>query len=225
MQVLCPRRKLYINLEEKHMFHNWFILKRLHSLSGIFPVGAYLCFHLFVNSFAIGGSENFNTIAHLLESMPYVKLIAFALIWVPILFHSILGLYLWKSGAINVERYGYFSNWLYFLQRLTGGIGFVFIAVHWMQTRGENLFFGEPVNYEMMHEVLENGFFVAFYLIGVLSLVFHFANGVRTFLITWGITVGAKSQRLAFYLSGVIFFVLSFITIATIFAFMVPVSG
>jgi succinate dehydrogenase / fumarate reductase cytochrome b subunit len=36
---------------------------------------------------------------------------------------------------------------------------------------------------------------VALYVIGVFSLVFHFANGMWTFAITWGLTISRAAQR------------------------------
>jgi hypothetical protein len=34
-----------------------------------------------------------------------------------------------------------------------------------------------------------------FYVLGLWAAVFHFCNGIWTFCISWGITVGAKAQR------------------------------
>ncbi len=36
---------------------------------------------------------------------------------------------------------------------------------------------------------------VAFYLVSVLLLVFHFANGIWTAAITWGLTISVGAQR------------------------------
>jgi len=37
--------------------------------------------------------------------------------------------------------------------------------------------------------------YFAFYIIGVLAAIYHFANGFFTFLISWGITIGDRSQN------------------------------
>lgn len=198
---------------------NWFILKRLHSLSGIFPIGVYLCFHLFANSFSRFGPEAYNKLAHTLESLPFITFIAAALIWLPILFHAILGVYLCATGSFNVGHYNYSANWMYMLQRITGVIGVVFIAVHWIQTRGSNLVLHKEIEFSLIQDILRNPVFVVLYVIGVLSLVFHFANGVRTALITWGITAAPETQRLAYFLAAAIFVVLSFIGMSSIIAF------
>ena len=38
-------------------------------------------------------------------------------------------------------------------------------------------------------------FAAVFYLVGVLSIVFHFANGLWTAAITWGLTISSRSQQ------------------------------
>ena len=42
------------------------------------------------------------------------------------------------------------------------------------------------------------------YALGVLCSVYHLANGIWTFLITWGITVGPQSQARSGYVCAVI---------------------
>ena len=45
---------------------------------------------------------------------------------------------------------------------------------------------------------------VALYYIGIVSTCYHFANGLWTFLITWGITIGPQSQKKAGYVCAAI---------------------
>lgn len=203
----------------KFMFRYIFLLKRVHSLSGIFPIGVYLCFHLFVNSFATHGPKVFNKIAGFLEGIPFVTLIAALLIWAPILFHAILGIYLCKTGSFNIGKYKYTANWMYVLQRITGFIGVVFIGVHWFQTRGSDLILHKEIGFSMMQEILRNPLFAIFYVAGMLSLVFHFANGIRTALITWGITVSPEAQRVGYFITIGVFVLLSFLGLSSIVAF------
>ena len=41
--------------------------------------------------------------------------------------------------------------------------------------------FGAEVNFDMMAKIFSNPFMFAFYIVGVLSTVFHFANGLWSF--------------------------------------------
>jgi succinate dehydrogenase / fumarate reductase cytochrome b subunit len=61
----------------------------------------------------------------------------------------------------------------------------------------------------MMVDILGNSFMLVFYIIGVVSAAFHFANGMWSFCVTWGITVGPKAQRISTYVWMALFAVLS----------------
>lgn len=132
-----------------------FLLRRLHSLSGIVPIGVFLIGHLTTNSSIAWGAINGRATEHIdpetlkvvgetaarqigtfqhevtwiNESMPFLILIEVTL-WLAIGFHSILGFYYAFSGKGNTGRYKYSSNWRYSLQRWSGYIGIFFIFYH-----------------------------------------------------------------------------------------------
>lgn len=54
-----------------------------------------------------------------------------------------------------------------------------------------------------------------FYIIGIVSSVYHLANGIWSFCITWGITVGKKSQTAVLALSVMVFIILNAMGIMT----------
>ena len=90
---------------------------------------------------------------------------------------------------------------MFVLQRVTGIFLFVFIALHVYETRYQ-AFLDESLKEEFfthMKELLSSPFYFGLYLAGILSAAFHFANGLWTFGIVWGITAGEKAQRLSSY--------------------------
>ncbi|WNS78529.1 succinate dehydrogenase cytochrome b558 subunit [Domibacillus sp. DTU_2020_1001157_1_SI_ALB_TIR_016] len=196
-----------------------FFYRRLHSLLGVIPVGVFLIQHLVVNHFATKGPEAFNQASHFMENLPFRYALEVFIIFLPILFHAIYGLYIAFTAKNNVSRYGYFRNWMFTLQRVSGVVTLVFIAWHVWETRIQ-AFFGTEVNYDMMANILDHPAMLAFYIVGVLSTVFHFANGLWTFGVSWGLTVTPRSQRISTYVTLGIFIVLSLISIRTIFAFV-----
>ena len=108
-----------------------FWLRRLHSLSGIVPVGAFLLEHILVsNATAIGGPAAYARQVRFLASLPLVPVLEIFGIWLPILFHALYGFYIWYRGEINVGDYPWTGNWMYTLQRWTGGIAFLYIIWH-----------------------------------------------------------------------------------------------
>lgn len=196
-----------------------FLNRRLHSLLGVIPIGVFLMQHLVVNHFATGGAESFNKAADFMGNLPFRIVLETVIIYLPILFHAIYGLYIAFTAKNNASRYGYFRNWMFLLQRVSGVITLIFITWHVWQTRVAAAF-GAHVNYDMMADILSSPFMLAFYLIGVISTIFHFANGLWSFLVSWGITVSPRSQVISTYFTIGVFVVLSIIGIRTILAFV-----
>jgi succinate dehydrogenase cytochrome b subunit len=174
-----------------------FALRRLHSLTGVFPIGLYVLVHLGINSFAASGSEVYDAVAEALESLPYLLFVEIPFIWAPILFHGLYGIVIWIRGKPNALRYTYPNNWMYWLQRWSGIVAFVFIGWHFWQTRLANYLYGVPVDFRMMADVLADPKWLAFYVVGLVAVSFHLANGLRTFLLTWGAVAGDRARRAA----------------------------
>ena len=97
-----------------------FWLRRLHSLTGVFPIGLYVIIHIGINSFAASGADVYDELAHFLESLPYLILIEIPFIWLPILYHSFYGIYVHAAGRANPFQYPYPNNLMYSLQRWSG---------------------------------------------------------------------------------------------------------
>ena len=165
---------------------NEFYLRRLHSLLGIIPIGAFLIVHLMINHQATQGAEAFNKAAGFMESLPFLLVTELILIYIPILYHGLYGIHIAFTAKENIGHYSLFRNWMFALQRLTGIIAFVFIFVHLWQTRLQKLFFGKEISYDMMHQTLQNPIWVIVYIICVIAVIFHFSNGIWSFLVTWG---------------------------------------
>src|SRR5690606_2506683 len=91
--------------------------RRLHSLLGVIPVGLFLIQHLVVNHFATKGADSFNKAAHFMESLPFRYVLEIFVIFLPLLFHAIYGIYIAFTAKNNASRYNFFRNWMFVLQR------------------------------------------------------------------------------------------------------------
>ncbi|MEI2664627.1 succinate dehydrogenase cytochrome b558 subunit [Rossellomorea sp. LJF3] len=196
-----------------------FNYRRLHSLLGVIPVGLFLTQHLVVNHFATGGEESFNQAAHFMESLPFRYFLEIFIIFLPLYFHAIYGIYIAFTSKNNASRFGYFRNWMFLLQRVSGVITFIFVTWHIWETRVAAAF-GAEVNFQMMENILSNPLMLGFYVLGVLSTIFHFANGLWSFCVSWGLTVTPRSQLIATYVTIGIFVALSVVGMRAIFAFV-----
>ncbi|MBU8905101.1 succinate dehydrogenase cytochrome b558 subunit [Desertibacillus haloalkaliphilus] len=198
-----------------------FMNRRLHSLLGVIPVGLFLVQHLVINHFATGGASAFNQAAQFMENLPFRYFLEIFLIFIPLLYHAIYGLYIAFQARNNTSKYGYFRNWMFLLQRVTGVITLIFVVWHVWETRIQAAL-GVHVDYNMMADILSSPFMLVFYIVGVVSTTFHFANGLWSFAVSWGITVTPRSQQIATYVTLGIFVVLTFIGIRAILAFINP---
>lgn len=196
-----------------------FYLKRLHSLLGVIPIGVFLVQHLMVNHFAVYGEESFNRAAGFMAGLPFIIILEIFIIYLPILYHAILGIYIAFTAKNNVSSYGFFRNWMFMLQRITGIIALIFIAWHVWETRIQIGLGRAELDYSLMEGILSSPFMFWFYIIGVLSSVFHFANGLWSFFVSWGITQSAKSQKIMTYAVLIVFFAVSYIGIRTLIQF------
>lgn len=203
-----------------------FYLRRLHSLSGILPIGLFLVFHLFANSTAIVSEENYNALINFLRTLPFVEYIEWAVLYIPIIFHAAYGILIYTTAKPNHWQYSHLENWRYILQRVTGLIAMVYIYYHIMQFKTvEDLDYNYVANTLSSTQVIPllpeipfiNPFSIYwFYVIGLFSINYHFANGIWGFCITWGITVGKQAQRVVAWLSVLVFIVLMILSMTTI---------
>ncbi len=185
-----------------------FALRKLHSLLGIVPIGFFLCFHLFENSLSMKGGGYFTEhVIHKIGDMPYVGLMEIVFIALPILFHGIYGVIIWYRGKGNVLRYGYFRNWMYGTQRVSGVIAFLFILCHVWTTRIQVLI-NDAVTKDNLFEYLAGNLgdpaYLILYVVGIIASVTHLSNGIWLALITWGITIGPRSQKISSGICAVI---------------------
>lgn len=113
----------------------YFVLKRLHSLTGVVPIGLFLLEHFFTNSRALQSGAAFDQAAAELARIPYVALVEALGIWAPIAFHMVLGVIIATTGQANVGKHGYARNWQYVLQRVSGIVLVFYILFHTWMTR------------------------------------------------------------------------------------------
>jgi succinate dehydrogenase / fumarate reductase cytochrome b subunit len=195
-------------------------LRRLHSLSGIVPVGAFLAFHLYENYTATKGADAYNRMTRTLQDLPFAVAMEVLIIVVPLFFHGIYGLFITSTAKPNVISNPYVRNAMYFFQRVTGVIVFAFILFHLWTTRLVQLQDHESLDlFRQVQSAVANPWIYAFYLAGILSATFHLANGIWSFSIVWGLTIGPKAQRRMQYVSTAVFLVLSYIGVWGIQAF------
>jgi succinate dehydrogenase / fumarate reductase, cytochrome b subunit len=216
-----------------------FVVRRIHSLLGLVPVGAYMVLHLAINFSIVDGpltyQRNVNQIHELGRTT--VQAIVWIFILLPILFHGLVGLAIVLRGERNFVYYPYVANFRYSLQRWTGVIALLFIVYHVFEMNGwfEFGWWREHVALPLggarfdPHDaaptaamaIQASALMGMFYTLGVLSCVYHFANGLWTAGITWGVWTTPHSQRWSSYLCGAFGVVLALISVVSLYNMMV----
>jgi succinate dehydrogenase / fumarate reductase cytochrome b subunit len=190
-------------------FSRTFILRKLHQVTGIVPLGIFYFVHIYTNSTAMSGARVFNEHVQDIHNMPYLLFIEILGIFVPLLYHSGYGVIISGEARVNVGHYGYARNWFYLLQRISGAFLFFFLIFHILNFRfgmipglnttpvaGHADLAFSIVSHEFQSDII---FFV--YVLGVLATAWHLAYGLFLFAVDWGIVIGEKAQKFALYAS------------------------
>jgi succinate dehydrogenase / fumarate reductase cytochrome b subunit len=201
-----------------------FIWRRLHSLLGIVPIGAFLLEHLLSNFEALKGPMAYGAQVKFLNSLPLVRVLEWVFIFIPILYHGIYGVYIWLRGRSNVVYYPYAGNWLYVAQRWTGIIAFAYIVQHVLRQRflGADLPNNPGMAFAKVQHELANPIMLAVYVIAMIAVCWHFAYGIWLFAAKWGITSGETARRRFGWACLAFGIVLSVFGLASIWAFVGP---
>jgi succinate dehydrogenase / fumarate reductase cytochrome b subunit len=207
-----------------------FILRKLHQLSGIVPLGVFLLEHFYTNSKALAGAEQFNTAVAELQAIPYILFIEIGGIFIPLIYHAVYGLVITIEARPNNLAYPYPRNWFYLVQRITGVVLFFFIAFHVLNFRFGMIPGLNTVSVahrpDLAFDIVSREFHMVpiflVYVIGITATVWHLANGIWLFLVDWGITIGERAQRVAGYACLGFGVVLLFVGINAAVAFIRP---
>lgn len=201
-----------------------FFWRRLHSLSGIIPVGAFLIEHFVSNAFATNGPKAYADQVKFLTGLPFVLWLEIIGIYIPLAYHSLYGFYIWFRGESNVSQYPWAGNFMYSAQRWTGAITFFYILWHTytMRFHGIHLLTNSQAAFHKVQAELQSPWAGAFYVIGITAASWHFAYGLYLFCAKWGITVSERSRRRFGVVCWGIAIVLIAVGMATLSAFFRP---
>ena len=174
-----------------------FLLRRLHSLSGVIPIGAFLLEHFISNAEAFKGPIAYGKQVEFLNSLPGVFLLELFFIWIPILYHALYGIYIWYRARVmlrvirgaatgstprNAGRASSPSSTWCNTPGTCASPG-VHLPTHPMQA------------FAKVQGEFQNPLMVAFYAVGIIAASWHFSYGLWLFAAKWGITTGERARR------------------------------
>lgn len=176
---------------------NSFLWRRLHSLTGIIPIGAFLIEHILSNFETVHGPLAYGKQVLFLNSLPLVRVLEWGLIFIPLAYHALYGVFIWLRGRTNVDVYPWAGNWGYLAQRFTGVVALAYIIQHVIRQRfmGVQLPEHPGAAFAKVQHELSNPWMVAIYVVAMVCICWHFAYGVWLFAAKWGITPGEKARK------------------------------
>ena len=178
-----------------------FVLRKLQSLSGFLPLCIFLLFHVVANATAIAGPDVYYGFIHIMGNIPGIIVLEVLIIFLPLLVHGLMGLYIVFTGRNNPMQYPYFRNRMFFFQRVSGVVIFVFLIYHVLTVK-----YGSDHSAALMmvnlYEQFHSPIFGAFYIIE------YATKRYRSNCVNWGILPGMRAQRVFGKICIVLFVIL-----------------
>ena len=173
-----------------------FLRSRLASVVAIAPLGVWTVVHLWNNLAAFQGGPAWERAVTQYDH-PAAFFVSSLVALLPLALHTVWGIARLFSARPNNARYRYFQNVKYTLQRLAAVGVLLFLGAHlWkamleprlLHHRAETF---ADISYQMHHHLPT----LVVYVLGVLGVSYHLANGIHTFLLGWGIVTSQGALR------------------------------
>jgi succinate dehydrogenase cytochrome b subunit len=197
------------------------LLRRLHSLTGVVPLGAFLVVHLWANAGVLAGERAYDRTAGSLQRLPLWPVVEVLFILLPLAFHGIYGVWLATRGARPAPE----KKALTLLQRASGVVVLVFVVGHVAEFRVQKWFFGMSADafptalVDHLSWTWGGVPWIAFaYLAGIAASIFHLANGIASLATKSRFANGATTERRVVVMAAVLGSVLFVVSAATVIA-------
>lgn len=194
--------------------------RRLYSLSGVVPLGAYVLIHIWVTA-SIGSSlALYDRQVGFLHGGVLLGLLEIVLVLVPLAYHAVYGIIRsLQPHEAHAASHGYDNDLMLTLQRASGIAVLVFVVLHVWEFRGHTWTGGLPVgsySTKLVEDLSSTTWGIPWialgYLAGIAATLFHLVSGMSSFCRTWGYATspGAlRRARVVFRATGILFFLIS----------------
>jgi succinate dehydrogenase / fumarate reductase cytochrome b subunit len=171
------------------------LVRRVFSLSGVFPLGAFLVVHILANASALRGDGAFAATVRALHGLPFRGLAEGLLVFAPLAVHGAIGVWMTITRRPLAQPSPY-PNGVRVAMRVTGVLVLAFVAMHLPEIRfgvGPDGHTGAALLTVLTADLSSTWRGVPWrgvvYLAGAGCVTFHFAAGL------WGFVIGSWSGR------------------------------
>lgn len=193
--------------------------QRVGSFVAFAPLAVWTTWHLFSNLTAFQGAQAWESSVTAPRGA-FVELLTSAFVLVPLVLHTVWGIRRLRIAKFNNQSYGTFDNLKFLLQRLSA-IGVVlFLGAHIYKARLEPLIaHGRHETFaDISNQMAHHGPTIGVYILGVLGVAYHLANGIASGGLTWGYAATEKARKRVAAISYAFFVLLLAMGWGTIFA-------
>lgn len=171
-----------------------FVRARVGSFVAVVPLSIWVVVHLWHNLSAFSGAEAWTKdVTEYSHPLAFFASSVVALL--PIALHTVWGLT--RIFTTRPNKQPFFSNLKYVLQRLSAIGLLLFLGAHlWLATLHPRLTTGRPEPFaDISHEMNHHGPTLVVYILGVLGIAYHLANGLQTFAMGWGVVASRRGLK------------------------------
>lgn len=198
--------------------------RKLFSLSGVVPLGAFVLLHLWTTAALLTSQSTYERQVGVLHGGPVTVGLEVVLILLPLAFHGVYGAWLALQKRPQAHAYG--TDLTLSLERISGLVVLLFVLAHLRATllpawTGQLVVGSYSTRLVEQLSSLEWGipWTALGYLIGLAATAFHLSAGLSSFSKTWGYVNGPRAERraqLLFRSLGIAVFVIGAATIVTV---------
>jgi succinate dehydrogenase / fumarate reductase, cytochrome b subunit len=173
-----------------------FLRTRLGSLLAVLPLSVWTVVHLWENLAVFKGAAAWQ---HSVTEYghPLAFFVASLVALLPLGIHTVWGIGRLFTAQPNNVRYKFFQNTKYALQRLSAIGVLFFLGAHiWLAFLEPRIYRGRPEQFaEIAREMHHHGPTLLVYVLGVLGVAYHLANGLYGFAMGWGVVTSRRALR------------------------------
>jgi succinate dehydrogenase / fumarate reductase cytochrome b subunit len=173
-----------------------FLRARLASFLAVFPLSVWTFFHLW---HALAGFQGADAWQEAMTEYPHpvAEALSGVVVLLPLAIHTVWGIGRLATSRPNNVRYRFYANLKYLLQRLAGVGVLLFLGAHlWLALLKPRLVEGHPESFADLAEHMHfHGPTLATYVLGVLGVAYHLANGLQSFCMGWGVVTSRKGLK------------------------------
>ena len=196
-----------------------FVRARLGSFLAVVPLAIWVTAHLWHNLSAFDGAERWQ--ADVTEyASPLTFFVSSVVALLPLALHTVWGIARMTTMKPNVVRYGYFANVRYVLQRLSA-IGLLFfVGAHlWLAMLSPRMQHHHAETFaDIAAHMRHHTPTLVVYILGVLGVAYHLANGLETFAMGWGVVSSRRALKHLDCLGVAVFVAILVLGLASVYA-------